>query len=199
MTKMQSDRASQKAGAYVDGVNAARDELKQLCKDFSDMQNRPYMGDVHAQIDAICDRLVAECDEPGLLHDVTSISMKTGYVDERMVVLRVSTTEEMNRLAAGLTSMMRLTPDENGWIKWIGGARPPGVDGAQVEIRMRDGKTASYPGHLIGWNHLCCGTDVVAYRLAAAAAVSSLEASGVLDAGKVVRRHDEQNIGGGAS
>lgn len=27
--------------------------VKQLCKDFSDLQDRPYMGDVHAQIDAL--------------------------------------------------------------------------------------------------------------------------------------------------
>ena len=27
--------------------------VKQLCKDFSDLQNRPYMGDVYAQIDAL--------------------------------------------------------------------------------------------------------------------------------------------------
>lgn len=34
--------------------------VKQLCKDFSDLQDRPYMGDVYAQIDV----LYAHMQEP---------------------------------------------------------------------------------------------------------------------------------------
>lgn len=29
------------------------DEVKQLCKDFSDQRDRPYMGDVHAALDGL--------------------------------------------------------------------------------------------------------------------------------------------------
>lgn len=45
---------------FNDGIEEIRYELKQLCKDFSDLQNRPYMGDVHTQVDAICDRALLQ-------------------------------------------------------------------------------------------------------------------------------------------
>ncbi len=35
------------------------DEVKQLCKDFSDRHNRPYMGDVTAAIDGLLAQFVA--------------------------------------------------------------------------------------------------------------------------------------------
>lgn len=34
-------------------------ELKQLCKDFSDLQNRPYMGDVTSAIDGLLENFLA--------------------------------------------------------------------------------------------------------------------------------------------
>lgn len=45
---------------YEDGVNEMAYELKQLCKDFSDLRDRPYMGDVLAQIDAVSARCLEE-------------------------------------------------------------------------------------------------------------------------------------------
>lgn len=42
------------------GAEEMRDGLLQLCKDFSDRQNRPYMGDVLAQVDSLFDLIVME-------------------------------------------------------------------------------------------------------------------------------------------
>ena len=50
---------------FNDGIEEIRYELKQLCKDFSDLQNRPYMGDVHAQVDAICERALLQSASTG--------------------------------------------------------------------------------------------------------------------------------------
>jgi len=41
------------------GVMEMADELKQLCKDFSDLRDRPYMGDVVAQVDALAEIVTA--------------------------------------------------------------------------------------------------------------------------------------------
>lgn len=35
------------------GADEFADAVKQLCKDFSDRHDRPYMGDVHAAIDSL--------------------------------------------------------------------------------------------------------------------------------------------------
>ena len=43
---------------YKKGVDDVVEELKQICKDFSDLRNRPYMGDVYSSIDSIRDRVL---------------------------------------------------------------------------------------------------------------------------------------------
>lgn len=51
----------QKARSLPVGVPSIRDfadEVKQLCKDFSDLQNRPYMGDVTAAIDGLYEQFM---------------------------------------------------------------------------------------------------------------------------------------------
>lgn len=45
---------------YKAGAEEMRDGLLQLCKDFSDRQNRPYMGDVLAQVNSLCDLVLSE-------------------------------------------------------------------------------------------------------------------------------------------
>lgn len=42
--------------AHTDRLAEFAAEVKQLCQDFSDRQNRPYMGDVTAAIDALLAR-----------------------------------------------------------------------------------------------------------------------------------------------
>lgn len=39
------------------------DEVKQLCKDFSDLQDRPYMGDVTSSIDSLLHRLLESAQQ----------------------------------------------------------------------------------------------------------------------------------------
>lgn len=39
-------------------------EVKQLCKDFSDLRDRPYMGDVTAAIDSLLARFLEPEDQP---------------------------------------------------------------------------------------------------------------------------------------
>ena len=34
------------------------DEVKQLCKDFSDLRDRPYMGDVYSMFDSLLERFM---------------------------------------------------------------------------------------------------------------------------------------------
>lgn len=48
--------ASQPVGAP--SILDFADEVKQLCKDFSDLQNRPYMGDVTAAIDGLYEQFM---------------------------------------------------------------------------------------------------------------------------------------------
>jgi len=40
------------------------DEVKQLCKDFSDQRDRPYMGDVHAALDGLYEQWQAAQSVP---------------------------------------------------------------------------------------------------------------------------------------
>lgn len=47
-----------------DGVAEMAAELKRLCKDFSDRQNRPYMADVHAAIDGLTEQLLEHAEPP---------------------------------------------------------------------------------------------------------------------------------------
>jgi hypothetical protein len=47
-----------------DGVAEMAAELKRLCKDFSDRQNRPYMADVHAAIDGLTEQLLEHTEPP---------------------------------------------------------------------------------------------------------------------------------------
>lgn len=42
----------------TDCMKAFTDELKQLCKDFSDLRDRPYMGDVHSMFDSLLERFM---------------------------------------------------------------------------------------------------------------------------------------------
>lgn len=46
-------------GEYVRGVQAMATEAKQLCRDFSDLRDRPYMGDVTVAIDALAEQVAA--------------------------------------------------------------------------------------------------------------------------------------------
>ncbi len=41
------------ADIYADQLDQFAAAVKQLCKDFSDLRDRPYMGDVTAAIDAL--------------------------------------------------------------------------------------------------------------------------------------------------
>lgn len=52
LEKFRPDWANYRQG-FNDGAAEMADELKQLCKGFSDLRDRPYMGDVHAQVDAL--------------------------------------------------------------------------------------------------------------------------------------------------
>lgn len=45
---------------YKAGAETMRAELLQLCEDFSDLQNRPCMGDVLAQVNALFDLVISE-------------------------------------------------------------------------------------------------------------------------------------------
>lgn len=49
---------------YVRGVKAMATEAKQLCRDFSDLRDRPYMGDVTAAIDALAEQVAAAQPAP---------------------------------------------------------------------------------------------------------------------------------------
>ena len=49
--------------APEDLVSAFAAEVKALCKDFSDLQDRPYMGDVTSAIDSLLERFL-EGDKP---------------------------------------------------------------------------------------------------------------------------------------
>jgi hypothetical protein len=57
VSMLNSDEDGQENHHYIQGVQDMADELKSLCKDFSDRQNRPYMGDVHSAVDSLRDRI----------------------------------------------------------------------------------------------------------------------------------------------
>ena len=105
---------------------------------------------------------------PDAMRSVTNISMETVGGSHR-VVLQVGTLGEMYELSKAMQAAAPhpagCVPDPDGWIAWNGGACPV-AKGVKTEIRMRNGETATYSGHLIGWNHLGLGSDVVAYRAA---------------------------------
>lgn len=52
------------APAAPDELRAFADEVKKLCKDFSDRQDRPYMGDVTAAIDGLYEQFTADPASP---------------------------------------------------------------------------------------------------------------------------------------
>lgn len=56
LEKFRPDSANYRQG-FNDGAAEMAGELKQLCKDFSDLRDRPYMGDVHAQVDALLEQV----------------------------------------------------------------------------------------------------------------------------------------------
>lgn len=63
---LQSSAAQpQVPDSYAAGANDARHELKQLCKDFSDLRDRPYMGDVYAAIDGVIDMMLSAAKDGG--------------------------------------------------------------------------------------------------------------------------------------
>lgn len=47
-----------KTGSAQSDVHGFAAEVKQLCKDFSDLRDRPYMGDVTAAIDSLLERFL---------------------------------------------------------------------------------------------------------------------------------------------
>lgn len=57
-------------GEWVKAADATKnlkdfsDELKQLCKDFSDLRDRPYMGDVHSMFDSLLERFLEPEEQP---------------------------------------------------------------------------------------------------------------------------------------
>jgi hypothetical protein len=60
------ERADGQWVKYEDAVKLMKDftdELKQLCKDFSDLRDRPYMGDVHNMFDSLLERFMEIEDE----------------------------------------------------------------------------------------------------------------------------------------
>lgn len=59
LEKFRPDWANFREG-FDAGASIMADEVKQLCKDFSDLRDRPYMGDVHAQVDALLDQVKKE-------------------------------------------------------------------------------------------------------------------------------------------
>ncbi len=58
VSKLNSSDAFQENHHYVRGVRDMADELKSICKDYSDRQNRPYMGDVYSTVDSLRDRMI---------------------------------------------------------------------------------------------------------------------------------------------
>jgi hypothetical protein len=56
---------------------------------------------------------------------------------------------------------------EDEWIEWAGSDRPD-IGTAEVELKFRDGLTSdghTYPADIIGWQHIGCRDDIVAYRV----------------------------------
>lgn len=58
VSKLNEVSESDKSHHYIQGVRDMADELKQLCKDFSDLQNRPYMKDVYSAVDGLRDQMI---------------------------------------------------------------------------------------------------------------------------------------------
>ena len=58
VSKLNEVSESDKSHHYIQGVRDMAEELKQLCKDFSDRKNRPYMHDVYSAVDGLRDQMI---------------------------------------------------------------------------------------------------------------------------------------------
>lgn len=96
-------------------VEEFTEEVKQLCKDFSDRQNRPYMGDVVSALDALRDRTLQFVAEV----QAESVPVHTPTSSDEVATLRSALKEMTDRNHA--VAALILDNDREGAVRWARG------------------------------------------------------------------------------
>lgn len=120
---------------YKAGAEEMRDGLLQLCKDFSDRQNRPYMGDVLAQVNSLCDLVLSEIPrslEQQAEHNLTDIRCECcGYLTHQR--------EHMGCIRAAHPPAVAVPDERAAFEAWL----QEGIDGTDT-VRPSKEKVDAY-------------------------------------------------------